>query len=227
MQQRARQERLNSSRKWKAVDHSKLLPMKDDGNFKPGSLDVAVETFVEGTSESIGSDDDDKEILPGEGESENLPNSCEDNDITLKKEFNVENCSCISLDSTPLKKGDKYDSCEHDGCLISIKKGVCETDEGPSSEVLISNLKSKRHSDRDLDNPKPCKTRRPIDDSASLARKYSNVSFCSVEDFLPDGFFDAGRDRPFMLLKNYEQSVHLDAREVILMDRLFYLCTFC
>ncbi|XP_015888142.1 uncharacterized protein LOC107423136 [Ziziphus jujuba] len=217
LQQRARQERLNSSRKWKGIDHSKLLSMKDDGNFKPGSLDVAVETFAEGTSEIIGSDDYDKEILPGEGESENLSNSCEDNDVTLKKQLNVENCSCISVDSTPVNEGDKYDSCQHDGC--SIKKGVSEKDEGSPSEVLKTNSKSKRHSDRDLDNPKPCKTRRPIDDSAGLSRKYSNVSFCSVEDFLPDGFFDAGRDRPFMLLKSYEQNFHLDSREVILMDR--------
>jgi hypothetical protein len=43
-------------------------------------------------------------------------------------------------------------------------------------------------------------------------------SFCSIDDHLPDGFYDAGRDMPFMSLE-YERSLGLYAREVILLDR--------
>jgi hypothetical protein len=45
-------------------------------------------------------------------------------------------------------------------------------------------------------------------------------SFCSIDDHLPDGFYDAGRDMPFMSLEEYERSLGLYAREVILLDRL-------
>lgn len=219
LQQRARQERLNSSRKWKVVDHAKLLPMKDDGIRKSGNLDVvAPESCVEGTSEIIDLDDDDKEILSGDGRTLSI-NAEEGNNTNLKKGFYVKNCSCVSVDSTPVKKGDKYDCCENDTSLVSIKKEICEQGEGSFSEVLKSSSNSKRCSDRDLNNPKPCKSRRAIGDSASLSRKYSNFSFCSVEDCLPDGFFDAGRERPFVALKDYEQNFHLDSREVILIDR--------
>ncbi|KAL0348906.1 UNVERIFIED_CONTAM: Serine/threonine-protein kinase fray1 [Sesamum angustifolium] len=38
-------------------------------------------------------------------------------------------------------------------------------------------------------------------------------------DHLPDGFYDAGRDRPFMPLASYEKNLHVNSREVILLDR--------
>lgn len=219
MQQRARQERLNNSRKWKCLGHTKLLPMKDDGNYGPGSLDVLPsKTCAEGTPEIIGQDDDDdKEILSGDGEVENLHNS---------GEANAENCSCVTVESSAINKVDKYDSCDRDESLASIQNEHSDEDEDAAAEVK-NHSKSKRHSEKDLDNPKPCKSRRAIDNSASLSRKYSNVSICSVEDCLPDGFYDAGRDRPFMPLRNYDQSFHLDSREVILVDRLFYTRILC
>lgn len=210
LQQRARQERLNNSRKWKCLGHTKLLPMKEDGNYGPGSLDVLPsKTCAEGTPEIIGQDDDDKEILSGDGEVENLPNS---------GEANAENCSCVTVESSAINKVDKYDSCDRDESLASVQNEHSDEDEDAAAEVK-NHSKSKRHSEKDLDNPKPCKSRRAIDNSASLSRKYSNVSICSVEDCLPDGFYDAGRDRPFMPLRNYDQSFHLDSREVILVDR--------
>ncbi|POO02074.1 Serine/threonine protein kinase [Trema orientale] len=219
LQQRARQERLNNSRKWKGIDHNKLLSLKDNRNIKPSSLDVlAPDTSVEGTSEVIGLDDDDKEILPGGDEGENLPNCGEGDDINLKKGIYAENHLCVSVESSAGNKGDKYESSENNESLASVQNQARE-DEDSFSEMLQTYSKSKRHCDKDLDNPKPCKSRRAIDDSASLSRKYSSTSFCSIEDFLPDGFYDAGRDRPFMPLTNYEQSFHLDSREVILLDR--------
>ena len=51
------------------------------------------------------------------------------------------------------------------------------------------------------------------------------MSFCSIKDHLPDGFYDAGRDRPFMSLGDYEQTLELDSREVILLDRLLLAVT--
>ncbi|XP_062108307.1 uncharacterized protein LOC133819151 [Humulus lupulus] len=219
LQQRARQERLNNSRKWKGIDHTKLLSLKEDGKCEPGSIDVlAPDPSVEGSSEVILDDDDDKEILPGDDESENLLNSGEDNDINVKKEFYAENGLCISVESSAVNKGDKYDSSEKNESLASVQNKVVE-DEDSLSETLKSYSKSKRHCEKDLDNPKPCKSRRSIDDCASVSRKYSDTSFCSVEDFLPDGFYDAGRDRPFMAVRNYEQSFPLDSREVIILDR--------
>ncbi|XP_030507202.2 uncharacterized protein LOC115722204 isoform X1 [Cannabis sativa] len=220
LQQRARQERLNNSRKWKGIDHTKLLSSVEDEKCEPGSLGVlAPDPSVEGTSEVIlDDDDDDKEILPGDDESENLSNSGEDNDITLKKDLYAENDSCISVESSAVNKGDKYDSSEKNESLASVQNKVVE-DEDTLSEMLKSYSNSKRHCDRDLDNPKPCKSRKSFDDSASVSRKYSDTSFCGIEDFLPDGFYDAGRDRPFMPVRNYEQSFPLDSREVIILDR--------
>ncbi|KAG7018744.1 Plant intracellular Ras-group-related LRR protein 4, partial [Cucurbita argyrosperma subsp. argyrosperma] len=71
---------------------------------------------------------------------------------------------------------------------------------------------------RELDNPKPCKSRRPAEDSSRLTCKYNSTSFCGVDEHLPDGFYDAGRDYPFMPLRNYEQNFLLDSREVILVN---------
>ncbi|KAK1316954.1 hypothetical protein QJS10_CPA05g01872 [Acorus calamus] len=70
-----------------------------------------------------------------------------------------------------------------------------------------------------ISNPKPSKCQRPFDGSLSISCKYSTESFCSIDDHLPDGFYDAGRDRPFMPLRNYEHVLSLDSREVILVDR--------
>ena len=82
--------------------------------------------------------------------------------------------------------------------------------------------KSKRHLDRDLDNPKPCKSRKSISSSSLLSCKYSKISFCGIEDHLSDGFYDAGRDRLFMPVECYEQNHCLASREVILLDRFFF-----
>ncbi|GMY27305.1 mitogen-activated protein kinase kinase kinase a [Fagus crenata] len=222
LQQKARQERLNNSRKWKGVDCDKVLTMKADENIKSGNLHVpATETCVEGASDIVvvDDDDDDKQIVSGETGSENLLSGAEDNEIDSIKGFCVEKCSSVSLDSATKRKGGENECCEPDISLDSTQNGAGEGDEDLSAETLKSISKSKRHCDRDLDNPKPCKSRKPIEDSSILSHKYSNNSFCSIEDHLSDGFYDAGRDRPFMSLSDYEQSLHLDSREVILVDR--------
>ncbi|XP_050372713.1 uncharacterized protein LOC126790504 [Argentina anserina] len=55
-------------------------------------------------------------------------------------------------------------------------------------------------------------------DCSNLSQKFSETSFCSIEDSLQDGFFDAGRDRPFMPLESYDENFSLDSREVIFVD---------
>ncbi|KAL6571465.1 hypothetical protein OROHE_003108 [Orobanche hederae] len=52
-----------------------------------------------------------------------------------------------------------------------------------------------------------------------LSCQYSEKSFCGIADHLPDGFYDAGRDRPFRPLDSYEFFLHVYLREVILLDR--------
>nr|AMM42875.1 LRR-RLK [Vernicia fordii] len=218
LQQRARQERLNNSRKWKGEGHAELLTPKESENCKPDNLDVLTTETCEGASDIIGLDDDNEDKIEDSGEAEdaNLLASGEGERISSKKGFHIENCSC---DLESVSKGGEDECCTHDESLASTQNGAGGEDEGSSSEKPKIIFKSKRHSDRDLDNPKPCKYRRPTEDSLSLSRKYSDLSFCSIEDRLPDGFYDAGRDRPFMPLRRYEQILHLDSREVILLDR--------
>lgn len=220
LQQRARQERLNNSRKWKGEGHAQTS-MKGGRRYKSGNLDaLASETPSGEASDIIGLDDDDKQLLSPEAESENLLIGVEDDKIRSSAGLHVENCSCAGLESAG---NEGNDGCsKHDASSISTPNGAGEQDEGSSSESSKAACKTKRHSDRDLDNPKPCKSRKSMGDSSNVSQKYSNVSFCSIEDCLPDGFYDAGRDRPFMQLTGYEQTLHLDSREVIFVDRFIF-----
>ncbi|KAA8527650.1 hypothetical protein F0562_034955 [Nyssa sinensis] len=221
LQQRARQERLNSSRKWKGEDHhAELLTQKASEKCKPCKHAIlASESLAEGSSGIAGANVDSKELLPGETECENLFISVENDENSSKKGYYAENCSCVTLDSVEVCKEGENDCTEHDPSLNSCSNDAGVQEEGSSLEASNSNLKSKRHSDRDLDNPKPSKFRRPTDNHSDLSAKYSNTSFCSIEDCLSDGFYDAGRDRPFLPLKIYEQNLNLDSREVIVVDR--------
>ncbi|OMO54688.1 hypothetical protein CCACVL1_27662 [Corchorus capsularis] len=188
LQQRARQERLNSSRKWKGDGHAEVLTIKASRD-APGNNDVLTsDTGAEVESEVVGVDDD-KTLLLSEAKDEKFSSVGHEDDTQTSKKW------------------------------VLLREGAVEHDEGSSSEICKSNFKSKRHSERDLSNPKPCKSRKPTDNCFTLSQKYSTTSFCGIEDHLPDGFYDAGRDRPFMQLSSYEQIFHLDSREVILVDR--------
>uniref|UniRef100_A0A2N9HY03 Protein kinase domain-containing protein n=1 Tax=Fagus sylvatica TaxID=28930 RepID=A0A2N9HY03_FAGSY len=161
---------------------------------------LLTETCVEGASDIVvvDDDDDDKQIVSGEAGSENLLSGAEDNEIDSIKGFCVEKCSSVSLDSATKRKGGENECCEPDISLDSTQNGAGEGDEGSSAETLKSISKSKRHCDRDLDNP----------NHASLVNRLKIAQFCPTR-----------RDRPFMSLSDYEQSLHLDSREVILVDR--------
>ncbi|KHG16778.1 Mitogen-activated protein kinase kinase kinase A [Gossypium arboreum] len=209
LQQRARQERLNNSRKWKGEGHAEVHTVKAGGE-SPGDNDVlASSTGIEAASELVGKDDD-KPLHILEAKNEKISSvRHEDDTVTYEKRLEVKNSTSDGFESR--SKGSE-DECSRLDASI-------EQDEGSSSEIYKSNFKSKRQSDRDLSNPKPCKSRKPTDYCSNLSRKYSTTSFCGTEDYLPDGFYDAGRDRPFMPLSSYEQIFHLESREVILVDR--------
>ncbi|KAJ6769034.1 hypothetical protein OIU74_022657 [Salix koriyanagi] len=216
LQQKARQERLNNSRKWKGEGCAEALALKESESFKSNNLDVLTpEVREEGTSDVGVDDDDEKAELSVDAEGENLHASVEDDKISSKKVFSAESCSC---DPGSINKSEEV-CCGQDEPLASIQDEAASQDESASSEKSKSTCKSKRHYDRDLDNPKPCKYQRPTEDSSSLSCKYSELSFCSIGDRVPDGFYDAGRDRPFMPLRRFEQILPLDSREVILLDR--------
>ncbi|KAF5752336.1 hypothetical protein HS088_TW01G00244 [Tripterygium wilfordii] len=268
LQQRARLERLNNSRKWKGDVRIEVLTMKASEDCKLGSKDVVRTETCEKRGSDITVVEDDKQVISGPGEGENLLVTIEDDDINSKEgscelisgpgegenllvtiedddiSSKEESCEVISGpgegenslvtiedDDISPKEGScggnclcvEFDSVREGECcvqesLLASRQNETGDDEGSSSELSKSTT-CKRHSDRDLDNPKPCKSRKSTDDSLSSSRKYSHISFCGIEDRLLDGFYDAGRDRPFMALRSYEQILPLDSREVILLDR--------
>ncbi|KAG2401495.1 LRR receptor-like serine/threonine-protein [Vigna angularis] len=198
LQQKARQERLNNSRKWKAVDHDQLLSKKIHKISEPGNCDsLDSETRSEIVSEN-GNLDNSKRIFSEQAINDNEVDNVNNDEVIIEKRFSGEDCC------TTESKDEK------DACLCSIENKQSEQDEVSCFELLECVSKSKRHLDRDLDNPKPCKSRKSISTCSSLSNKYSKISFCGIEDHLSDGFYDAGRDRPFFPLERYEQNQKRD-----------------
>ncbi|KAK9070961.1 hypothetical protein SSX86_009529 [Deinandra increscens subsp. villosa] len=181
LQRRARQKRLNGSRKGKGNIPAHVSTEKATKSCKSGNTDISSESLLEGSQ-------DNKGLAVDDGNSENVDENCVEG-----KEVEV---ICT----------------ENDDALGSLSEASLLLDNS------CNNTQSKRHSEKDL-NPKPSKSRRPIGIHLDMSSKYSTMSFCSIEDCLPDGFYDAGRDRPFLPLSDYDKSFHLGSREVIVMDR--------
>ncbi|EPS63806.1 hypothetical protein M569_10977, partial [Genlisea aurea] len=163
---------------------------------------------------------------PGDG--------CSDENLVLESEINVnssfglenmDSCDLGSLDessSSSVSPDLIYKVAEADVSFSNLtvdSLAVEAVQSSSSSESSISVLKSKRHPERELQNPKPSKYRKPTNDASFLSLQYSERSFCGTKDYLPDGFYDAGRDRPFMPLHSYESNLNDNRREVILVDR--------
>ncbi|KAF8037837.1 hypothetical protein BT93_B0624 [Corymbia citriodora subsp. variegata] len=206
LQQKARLERLNSSRKWKGEKFSEELAKKGDEMCKLSNDDASRDAASEITRE----DGEDNVSISGEIGSENVLSSVGEDGISSNSELKVENHSNVAFDSVSRELGD-----------VTVMSNA-STDEQDAESLVDKNevsLKCKRNCDQHLDNPKPCKCRRPADESLDLSRQYCDFSFCGVEDYLPDGFYDAGRDRPFMPLSSYKRNLPIDSREVILVDR--------
>lgn len=187
-QQRARQERLNNSRKKKG----EVLTLRAAEKCKPCKI---------------------LQVSEGDNDSNELPSG--DEEINTKEETYVKDGLCLG------QEGESESGEQKHGYAPFLSHEADEQDEeSSSSEAPKSTSKSKRHCDTNLDNPKPCKSLRPAkEDYSNLSSKYSSLSFCEIEDRLPDGFYDAGREQPFMSLQRYEQILQLDLREVILVDR--------
>ncbi|KAF6161821.1 hypothetical protein GIB67_008582 [Kingdonia uniflora] len=207
LQQRARQERLNTIRKSRSGDRHHITTMTVDPKHKKCKLPpVASDSLCESSSFTLSQSG----ILEHRGENDREALACRADPRSSTNDGEDEN---ISVDSISICKG-----CDRE-CEGAHNDLLANSDDGSSSDASKGTAKSKRHSDRDLNNPKPSKSRRPVGDHSNLSCKYSIESFCSSNDHLPDGFYDAGRDRPFMSLQNYDQSLSLDSREVILVDR--------
>lgn len=229
LQQRARQERLNCRRNWRVEDHvddmivkmgeedeSCMSTLLDKGQFEPRFCDEREKLMDCPAVDLLCSVDAANNVTGGDIL---LPSpDCGDD---VKRESS--NCSDIDgsclTESTSSDKENNFDTETVSNYRLASLNESAVPDDNSSSSVVKLIVKSKRHCDRDLDNPKPSKSRRPVEDCSSLSCKYSMESFCSVDDHLPDGFYDAGRDRPFLSLQEYEQSLCLDSREVILLDR--------
>ncbi|KAL2463761.1 Leucine-rich repeat protein kinase family protein [Forsythia ovata] len=214
LQPRNRQERLNYSKKWK------LEAVIQNSSEKCMACRMSVlgdNSLAEGSAVLAAADVDNKESFSGGDVYESSLIDIENVDVNTKE--TVVTCSCSAIDTVGIHKEVEGDCSESGATLGSLSDTAKVLDEGSSSETSNSIMKSKRHSEKDLDNPKPTKSRRPTNEPLYLSCQYSKISFCGVDDHLPDGFFDAGRDRPFMPLSSYEQNFQLHSREVILVDR--------
>ncbi|KAF2616874.1 hypothetical protein F2Q68_00042807, partial [Brassica cretica] len=204
LQQRARQDRLNNNKKWKGeVPPEKEYKVKET---RKQEMNVSQNTDKDSV-DSICLDDNDK--LLEDAEIGDPVITSDDEESSLKADL-------VSENSKSTSEQDSKECCE---IKASSPSSSGDADYSSSTERKKPNHSTKRCSDKYLDNPKGSKCHRPSPDIANVSHKYSSNSFCSSEDSLPDGFFDAGRDRPFMPLSKYEEVLPLDSREVILLDR--------
>lgn len=105
---------------------------------------------------------------------------------------------------------------------VAVEKGPQARGTSKSSKAIEEVGLRRQGSDTDR-NPKPSKRRRSAQDFSEVSYKYFNESICGFNDRLPDGFYDAGRDRPFCSLEALEKEpLSFDSREVILVDRWVY-----
>ncbi|XP_064948313.1 uncharacterized protein LOC135598446 [Musa acuminata AAA Group] len=238
LQQRIRQERLNHSRKWKGDhDHNMTVKMvEEDENSSLLELENSqsgLQISVEGTSvlddssqlDVLHNDlssviDSDGCCLAKDSAPQILHDSAERNKVGSNKNISEDLSSSVTSNSSSLNKDYDFESeGEDNDCSLNPVTAIDVPDEHSSCEASKFILQSKRHSDKDLDNPKPSKFRKPVEDFSDLSCKYSIQSHCSVDDHIPDGFYDAGRHQPFRSLQDFEQNLCLDSREVILLDR--------
>jgi hypothetical protein len=91
-----------------------------------------------------------------------------------------------------------------------------EPDNEEDEEVRLG----RKHGRRRDRNPKPSKRRRAVPEPSPVSEKYHRESLCGAEDRLHDGFYDPGRERPFLRLEEFEREKPcVNSREVILVDR--------
>ncbi|GFP85817.1 map kinase kinase kinase mkh1 [Phtheirospermum japonicum] len=204
MRTKAPQEQSNNCKKWKVdaaaqMSSDKYRVSADSDNASSEDLSIVADAkLANGYLSAEGEGHGNSLISPG------------DEDFSATKE---------TVNADGLSNEAETDNSGSNAILDSLSEAGVVLDGGSSSQSSNYVSKSKRHSEKDLDNPKPTKSRRSTNDPSYLSCQYSEKSFCGIADHLPDGFYDAGRDRPFMPLGFYEKNLHVYLREVILLDR--------
>ncbi|CAN8306299.1 unnamed protein product [Cochlearia groenlandica] len=212
-QQKARQERLNNSRKWKGEVPAEGFSLKMEIE-ETGEDEINVPHVTDKCSVDIIGLENDPNLLEETEIGDSFASA--EKESSLKADLVSDNSQCVETYSK--SESDSKEGCEIKASSPSSVDKAVTADYNSSSER--KNPKKSRSHDKYLYNPKASKrSRLSTDIIANLSHKYSCKSFCSTEDSLPDGFFDAGRDRPFMPLSRYEEILPLDSREVILLDR--------
>lgn len=121
----------------------------------------------------------------------------------------------ISGDRSSGNEEDKSSVDSEEGNGKGTKVGSSVNSVGVKEEVRL-----RRHGSDTDRNPKPSKRRRSAQGFSEISYKYHSESFCGFNERLPDGFYDAGRDRPFSSLEVLEkEQPSFNSREVILVDR--------
>ncbi|GKD38823.1 leucine-rich repeat protein kinase family protein, partial [Tanacetum coccineum] len=193
LQEKARQERLNMSRNRKGEDSLNFSNQAANGIGESSDDIVPPEPLLEDSSVDV----DNKE-------------SSADSDVS--EQDDADSSVCFALESAEGKDVD--DNCkENSSASDSIPKARRAHE---TSFIKKRTGKRTRKGSHDESRYKKAKVdNRDLD----VSSRYSTTSFCSVGDYLPDGFYDAGRDRPFLPLDSYEKRLHFGSREVILLDR--------
>lgn len=234
----ARRERLNHNRKFKSQEHGEFKMKKlaeswllhDLSLFTKGGFEMRTHDTREAILKNppkpisipeklLGSEDSkcDDSSLVGNTDSLIYPDRTNDKKVDSLMRYQRDDSSCITSTDACLS-GFSDGEPEVDSCSLSLLLKSKVLDEGSSLEESKNSFTSKRHCDESLDNPKR-KCHRPFEGCSCLSCKYSSESYCSIDDHIPDGFYDAGRDRRCMPICKYDQSLCLDSREVIILDR--------
>ncbi|KAH9298102.1 hypothetical protein KI387_029784, partial [Taxus chinensis] len=241
-QQKARQERLNNSRKFRAEDYQE----RENVGIVMETLSVSMPLsncalyLTEKTVEApIGCPCSETELTSvvqdvsrtgKDSDDTNCSNARRNDSVTPVQiteakvpPENSTDCKLLCCDSVVAKSGsiivNKGSKVEMTKMPLPVLKENGQLDACFKANNDACPKTSRRHGVY-INNPKPSKRIRSVQEFSRVSQKYSNESFCGVNDILPDGFYDAGRDRPFKPLKNFEkENLCLGTREVILVDR--------
>jgi len=119
--------------------------------------------------------------------------------------------------------GDRFSGNEEEKSSVDSEEGIGKGTKAGSSVSSVGvkeEVRLRRHGSDTDRNPKPSKRRRSAQDFSEISYKYYSESLCGFNERLPDGFYDAGRDRPFSSLEALEkEQPSFNSREVILVDR--------
>ncbi|KAH7281677.1 hypothetical protein KP509_36G058100 [Ceratopteris richardii] len=137
----------------------------------------------------------------------------------------VQTKTCISnVSSRNLLSGDGNNGIDpkentYDGRFVDEGDGKTSTSQ-TKLELKTAFICSRRKGGSPDRNPKPAKRRRSVQALSEISCTYRTKSILGFDDYLQDGFYDGGRDHPFVALEVLEnQHPSFESREIILVDR--------